>query len=124
MPRAKAAKREQQIYRIPAYGAVVTIDYDANNPPPFYQPGPGIVIVGEHVCGESPNAPRQALVEPGPSFDDIKEFQKRREAQPQRKPFTTEDAAREAGLPPQALSFEALSGIAAQMPQAEESLVE
>jgi len=46
MPRKAKVVREQQIYRLAEYGATVTIDYDVNHPPPFYQPGPGIVIVG------------------------------------------------------------------------------
>lgn len=50
MPRPKAQKRDQQIYKLAAYGAVVTIDYLIDNPPPFFQPQAGVVIVGEHAC--------------------------------------------------------------------------
>lgn len=52
MPRAKKPEPAQQVYKLPAYGplAVVTIDYDANNPPPFFQPAPNTAVIGEHQC--------------------------------------------------------------------------
>lgn len=49
MPRSKKVIRDQQIYKLP-FGATVTIDYDVEHMPPFFQPGPGVVIVGEHQC--------------------------------------------------------------------------
>ena len=63
MPRKKTAVLGQQVYQLPGYGphAKVTIDYDVTNPPPFFQPGAGVVIVGEHAC-----APQQGLqIDPG-----------------------------------------------------------
>lgn len=54
MPRKRSIVRDQQIYKLAAYGAVVTIDYDVANPPPFFQPGPGVVIVGDHQCAPPP----------------------------------------------------------------------
>lgn len=49
MPRKKEIVRDQQVYKLP-YGATVTISYDVEHMPAFFQPGPGVVIVGEHVC--------------------------------------------------------------------------
>lgn len=59
MPRKKMVIREQQIYKLP-FGATVTIDYDVDHMPPFFQPGPGVVIVGEHQCSPAAVAPEVA----------------------------------------------------------------
>ena len=127
MPRKKAIETDKQVYKLAAYGAVVTIEYDIKNPPPFFQPGPGVVIVGNHLCGAVASAPVQTGTqepERGPSLAEIREFQARREEQPHKKPLTSEDVARESGFNPQALSFENIAGIAAQMPPVEESAAE
>lgn len=53
MPRKQKIKRDQQVYKLPQYGATVTVDYDTSNPPPFYQPSPGVVVVGQFVTAVS-----------------------------------------------------------------------
>lgn len=77
MPRAKEQKRDQQVYKLAQYSATVTIDYDVKNPPPFFQPGAGVVIVGEHQCAPQqtyavvsapPNVPHQE-VQRGGNFE-------------------------------------------------------
>lgn len=70
MPRKPKPKLAQppQVYNLPQYGphARVTIEYDVNDPPPFFQPAAGVVIVGEHVCGYigQVHAPYVATPEP------------------------------------------------------------
>jgi hypothetical protein len=56
MPRKPTVQLAEQIYNLPQYGpkARVTISYDANHAPPFYQPAPGVVIVGQYVGSSSP----------------------------------------------------------------------
>src|SRR5438309_1482840 len=109
MPRKKATIRDQQIYKLAAYGAIVTIDYDVDQPPPFFQPAPGVVIVGEHLCNDAPRTRAEAVGPEatgtlgGATMDDVREFQKRRDASRSR-PLTSEDVARESGFPAAALS--------------------
>lgn len=126
MPRRRKIETDTQVYKLAAYGAKVIIEYDVSNPPPFFQPGPGVVIVGNHACGATASAPVLNSLEEqrGPSLAEIREFQARREEPERKKPLTSEDIARESGFNPQALSFEHISGIAAQMPPIEESAVE
>lgn len=77
MPRKPTVVLGQQKYNLPQFGphAVVTIDYDANRPPPFFQPGPGVVIVGEHQCGPvaAPTYVRQPSVRRSPA-EPIRNF--------------------------------------------------
>jgi hypothetical protein len=56
MPRKPKVQLAEQVYNLPQYGpeARVTISYDANRPaPPFYQPAPGVVIVGQYIAAGS-----------------------------------------------------------------------
>lgn len=120
MPRPKAQKRDQQIYKLAAYGAVVTIDYLIDNPPPFFQPQAGVVIVGEHACQSAPLVPtaRSRSTTNGPEQDtpEMIEWKARRA-----KPLTPADTARESGFPP--LDFETTQNIAASMGGSEEPIV-
>lgn len=75
MPRGKKVVRDQQVYKLAAYGAIVTIDYDAANPPPFFQPGPGIVIVGDHVCAQQPMVLHDPTAYGEPAFAGQREFE-------------------------------------------------
>jgi hypothetical protein len=122
MPRTKKAETDTQIYKLAAWGAKVTIEYDPSNPPPFYQPGPGVVIVGNHVCGASTAAPGQVPqeTEGGPSLAEIREFQRRREEPARTKPLTSEDIAREQGFNPAAVDFDNIAAIASQMAPVED----
>lgn len=129
MPRKTKVVHDQQIYKLDD-GATVTIDFVVGKRPKFFQPADGVVIIGDHACGGA--APiafvPTATIEPegGPSLAEIRDFQRRREEPARKKPLTSEDIAREQGFNPQALSFENLSGIAAQMPPVvpEDSIVE
>jgi hypothetical protein len=80
MPRKAKAVRDQQVYKLAEYGATVTIDYDTNNPPPFFQPASGAVIVGHHACqpapmfrpaGEYTTEPPAERVLPGGNLMDV-----------------------------------------------------
>lgn len=104
-------------------GVTVTITYPIGMRPKM-QHLDTIVIVGDHVCGADPLA--LAASPEGPSLAEIRDFQRRREEPVRKKPLTSEDITREQGFNPQAISFENLSGIAAQMPPvvAEDSIVE
>src|SRR5690349_12316094 len=50
MPKKKPIVRDQQVYKLPLWGATVTIDYDIANPPPFFQPAPNTAVIGDHQC--------------------------------------------------------------------------
>lgn len=115
MPRTKRANRDSQVYKLATYGAIVTIDYDVNNPPPFFQPSSGIVIVGEHYCNPielsgAAHSQQSVAMTNGPTEDtpDMIAWKQRRN-----KPLTPADTAREAGFP--ALDFETAQNIAASM---------
>jgi hypothetical protein len=70
MPRAKKAVMGQQVYSLPGYGphAKVTVDYDVEHAPPFFQPAPGVVIVGEHACAPQPMVLHDATAYGQPEF--------------------------------------------------------
>lgn len=56
MPRKAKVVYAEQVYNLPQYGpeARVTVRYDPNRPPPFYQPASGVVIVGQYAAAGSP----------------------------------------------------------------------
>lgn len=120
MPRTAKPKRDHQIYKLAAYGAVVTIDYDITRPPPFFQPAAGVVIVGDHACQLAPLVPvapsRSATNGPEQDTPEMLEWKARRA-----KPLTPADTARESGFPP--LDFETAQNIAASMGGGEEPIV-
>lgn len=127
MPRKKTViYDEPQKYDI-GNGVRVTIEWPVGMRPKMRHLDT-VVIIGDHVCGEAPHDRIQPPEpEAGPSLAEIRDFQRRREEQPARKkPLTSEDVALEQGFNAQALSFENIAGIAAQMPPVvpEESIVE
>jgi len=118
MAKSKREGRDRQVYKLAQYGAIVTIDYDVANPPPFFQPASGIVIVGDHQCAQPPSyAPFNAAASNTPSETNgpTHDTPEMIEWKARRKPLTTEDVAKQSGLPDGVLSFENLSGIAAAM---------
>lgn len=115
MPRKKTVVTETQRFPIDD-GAVVTIEFERGKRPKMVYLD-GVVIVGNHDCGPSPIA-AAATPQDGPTYDEIKAWQAKREAQPARKLVTSETVAREQGFNPDALSFENLSRVAESMEEA------
>lgn len=74
MPRQKKVVLGTQFYNLPAYGplAKVTIEYDVANPPPFFQPAPGVVIVGEHFCAPQTQRADFSVVETNPILSEVR----------------------------------------------------
>ena len=123
-PRRTRKQFDEQVYKLPQYGsATVTIRYEADNAPPFYQPAAGVVIIGEHVCAPQPafapppvaraEAPRggNLMDTDDPRYEQMRSnlasFEPR-----EKKVVTSEDVWAEMtgqALPPGALSAEALA---------------
>lgn len=123
MPKAKKTETATQVYDI-GNGATVTITFDKARRPKMRHDDT-VVIVGEHACGGASvfTAPPSAEPETGPSRGEIIAWQEKREGAAKKKPFNSEDAAREAGFDPRAISFEAVAAQAEVLPSAE-SIVE
>src|SRR5436309_986698 len=112
MPRKKQVQYDEpQKYDI-GNGVRVTVEWPKGQRPKM-QHLDTVVIIGDHVCGDAPRARAESPAQEstgtpgGATLDDVRAFQALREA-PRPKPFTSEDAARQAGFPTAALTFENL----------------